>query len=571
MTKSETGLFIRAFEFVSSFDIRHSSLISRIDMDGRLAIDSAVLLVYFFVIIFIGLRMGRKERDLEDFALGRRQIPWWAVLASIIAAETSAGTFFGTPGEGYALRNYTYIQLAFGTILARILVSYIFIKPYYDYKVFSIYEYLTARFGVGSKNAASAVFLFTRLLASGARLYVAAIALALAYEMIRGVRPSQAETLWIYIGATIAIVILTAIYTTLGGIKAVIWTDVIQASIMIGSALVALGLLYSAIPGGWNEIVQRRGPFHFSDFVTTGLNPARTGWDKIKGMFAIEYTIFAGLIGSTFMTMSTHGTDQDMVQRMLTAPDVRRSRRSLIMSGLADIPIAFTFLSIGVLLWVFYQTHQDHVVPKTPNEIFCHYILYEMPVGVRGLLLAGIFATAMGSLSTALNALATSFTRDWYVTYIRPGANGVDSLRAVRWATVGFSILMIVVASTTSYFVIVRPTVRIIPIVLGIYGYTYGSVLGIFLAGMLTKTRGNDRGNFIAMIAGFIVVTILSGLPNNIAGIFGTKIYHQPDWLPVMEFPWWICFGSIVTFCVAILFRTVRDHHPPQSSSDIET
>src|SRR2546426_3467864 len=256
-------------------------------MDGRLAIDSAVLLLYFFVIIFIGLRMGRKERDLEDFALGGRQIPWWAVLASIIAAETSAGTFFGTPGEGYALRNYTYIQLAFGTIIARVLVSYIFIKPYYDYKVFSIYEYLTARFGVGTKNAASAVFMFTRVLASGARLYVAAIALALAYEMIRGVRPGQTETLLIYVTATVVIVLLTAIYTTLGGIKAVIWTDLIQASIMIGSALVALGLLYSAIPGGFHEIAQRHGGFHLSDLITTGLDPAKHGWDRIKGVFEI--------------------------------------------------------------------------------------------------------------------------------------------------------------------------------------------------------------------------------------------------------------------------------------------
>src|SRR2546428_13491552 len=172
-------------------------------MDARLAIDCAVLLVYFFVIIFIGLRMGRKARDLQDCALDRRQIPWWAVLASIIAAETSAGTFFGTPGEGFALRNYTYLQLAIGTILARILVSYIFIKPYYDYKVYSIYEYLTARFGVPTKNAASAVFMITRLLASGARLYVAAIALALAYQMISGSRPWRAEMLMVYIGSTI--------------------------------------------------------------------------------------------------------------------------------------------------------------------------------------------------------------------------------------------------------------------------------------------------------------------------------------------------------------------------------
>ena len=383
-------------------------------MDSRLAIDLGVLLLYFIVIITIGLRMGRKEDSLEDFALGGRRIPWWAVLASLVAAETSAGTFFGTPGEGFTQRNYTYLQLAFGTIIGRVLVSYIFLKPYYEHKVFSIYEYLTVRFGVGSKNAASAVFMITRLLASGARLYVAAIALALAYEMVTGTRPNPMQTLWIYLGSTIAIVVLTAIYTTLGGIKAVIWTDLIQASIMIGSALIALVLLYLAIPGGWEEIVQRRGPFQISDLIATGLDPNKHGWERIKVMFETEYTIFAGLIGSVFITMGTHGTDQDMVQRMLTAKDVRRSRRSLIVSGLADIPIAFTFLSIGLLLWVYYQVHPDPTLSKTPNETFCHFILYQMPVGLRGLLLAGIFATAMGSLSTALNALATSFTRDWY-------------------------------------------------------------------------------------------------------------------------------------------------------------
>src|SRR2546427_3521950 len=532
-------------------------------MDGRLVIDSAVLLLYFVLIISIGLYMVRKEENLKDFALGGRAIPWWAVLGSLIAAETTAATFFGTPGEGFTLRNYTYLQLAFGTIIGRVLVSYIFIKPYYDYKVYSIYEYLTARFGVPTKNAASAVFMITRLLASGARLYVAAIALALAYEMISGTRPNQTQTLWIYLGATIAIVILTAIYTTFGGIKAVIWTDLIQASIMIGSALIALALLYFAIPGGWHEIVQRHGAFQVSDLITTGLDPAKHGWDKLKTMFETEYTIFAGLIGAAFITMGTHGTDQDMVQRMLTAPDIRRSRRSLICSALADVPIAFTFLSIGLLLWVYYQAHPDPTLPKTPNETFCHFILYQMPVGLRGLLIAGIFATAMGSLSTAINALATSFTRDWYEPYINPGATGEQSLRTVRWATVGFSILMIVVASTTSYFVIVLPNVRIIPIVLGIYGYTYGSVLGIFLAGMLTKSRGNNRGNIIAMITGFIVVTILSDLLNTVARLFGKVAYVKPAWLPTMEFPWRICFGTIVTFSVAILFRTSREHHSP--------
>src|SRR6266496_1339281 len=401
--------------------------------------------------------------------------------------------------------------------------------------------------------------MITRLLASGARLYVAAIALALAYEMISGTRPNQTQTLWIYLGATIAIVILTAVYTTFGGIKAVIWTDLIQASIMIGSALIALALLYFAIPGGWHEIVQRHGAFQVSDLITTGLDPAKHGWDRVKSMFETEYTIFAGLIGAAFITMGTHGTDQDMVQRMLTAPDIRRSRRSVIFSGLADITLAFTFLSIGLLLWVYYQAHPDPTLPKTPNETFCHFILYQMPVGMRGLLIAGIFATAMGSLSTALNALATSFTRDWYETYINRAATSEQSLHAVRWATVWFSVLMIVVASTTSYLVIVHPNVRIIPIVLGIFGYTYGSLLGVFLCGIFTRKRGNNFGNVLAMIIGFIVVAILSGLPNNIAGLFGATAYTQPSWLPVMEFPWWICFGTIVTFFVAILFRTKND------------
>ncbi len=535
-------------------------------MDLRLAIDTAVLFLYFAIIIFIGLRMGRKEDNLEDFALGGRRIPWWAVLASIVAAETSAATFFGTPGEGFALRNYTYLQLAIGTIIARILVSYIFIKPYYDYKVYSIYEYLTVRFGVGTKNAASAVFLFTRVLASGARLYVAAIALALAYELVTGNRPNPAQTLWIYVGACVVIVVLTAIYTTLGGIKAVVWTDFIQASIMMGSALVALGLLYSAIPGGWQEIVGRHGGFGVSDFIATGLDPAKSGWAKWKGMFEIEYTIFAGLIGSTFVTMATHGTDQDMVQRMLTAPDIRRSRRSLMLSGLADIPIVLTFLSIGLLLWTYYQAHPDPTLPKSPNEIFCHFVLHQMPVGLRGLLIAGIFATAMGSLSTALNALATSFTRDWYQTYINRTATQAESLRAVRRATVAFSVLMIVVASATSYIVVIHPTVRIIPIVLGIFGYTYGPLLGVFLCGMLTRRRGTNVGNVIAMIIGFIAVAIISGLPNSIARIIGGQnyaFYTQPALLPVAEFPWWICFGTIVTFLIAICFRSEHAHERP--------
>lgn len=554
-----------------------------------LALDFAVVIGYFALILGIGLYMGRREESLHDFALGGRNIPWWAVLASIIAAETSAGTFFGAPGEAYELRNFTYLQLAVGTIVARILVSYIFIKPYYQYNVYSIYEYLTARFGTMTKNAASAVFLITRVLASGARIYVAAIALVLVYEWLTGARPGPQGTLLIYVLASIAITLLTAIYTTLGGIKAVIWTDFIQATIMMGSAVAALVILYLAIPGGWSSVSAHLSSGSALDlFFASGLDPAKSGWQQVKGMFESEYTVFA-IVASTFVTMATHGTDQDMVQRMLTAKDIRRSRLSLILSGLADIPIVLVFLIIGILLYAFYQAHPDPLKPEATNEVFCYYILHHLPAGMRGLLMAGIFATAMGSLSTALNALATSFVRDWYVPYINPGAGDHATLGAVRRATVFFAVLMVIVSSATSFFVIKRAeqakeqkaliataaahperasellkqvdaskarNLRIIPIILGVFGYTYGSLLGVFFVGMFTTTRGNDWGNVLAMICGFATVAILSGLPNDLGQMFGVQFYRQPAWLPVIEFPWRVMFGTIVTFLVALCFRT---------------
>jgi Na+/proline symporter len=178
----------------------------------------------------------------------------------------------------------------------------------------------------------------------------------------------------------------------------------------------------------------------------------------------------------------------------------------------------------------------------------------------------------MGSLSTALNALATSFTRDWYQTYVKPNATQEQSLRAVRHATVWFSVLMIAVASFTSYIVVIHPNVRIIPIVLGIFGYTYGPLLGVFLCGMFTRRRGNNTGNVLAMALGFIAVAILSDLINKVAALFGGVAYVTPDWLPKLEFPWWIFSGTVVTFVVAVLFRTsdaqvVRDRHGAAAST----
>jgi SSS family solute:Na+ symporter len=528
-------------------------------LDIRMWIDLGVLAFYFVTIVTIGLTLGKRDTNLEGFALGGRRIPWWAVLASIIAAETSAGTFLGTPGEGFSLRNYTYLQLVIGTILARVIVAFIFIKPYYQHNVYSIYEYLTVRFGTGTKNAASAIFLVTRVLASGTRLYVAAIVFAVAFDLLTGTRPTPGQQLAIYLGSIILMTVLTALYTTIGGIKAVIWTDMIQAVIMLGSALCAIGILLWLIPGHWSGVRAVLNDFEQVTLFASGTQPDAGFWNNLKAVLNSEYTIWAALIGSTFTTMATHGTDQDMVQRMLTAKDYKRSRLSLITSGLADIPIVFVFLSIGILLSVFYQLRPDPGLPEKTNEIFAYFILKEMPVGLRGLLIAGIFATAMGSLSAALNALATSFTRDWYLPWRKDPPTDQETVSAARRFTALFAVLMIGVAGATAYFVILHPGARIIPIALGIFGYTYGCLLGVFLLGMLTKTRGRDLGNYIAMAAGFVVVAVLSELPNQILEMLGLPKYHHPDWLPKISFVWRIFFGTVTTFTVAALFQKKPD------------
>lgn len=567
-------------------------------------IDGLVVLAYFVVVISIGLYKGRGEKSMEGFAVGNRSIPWWAVLASIMAAEVSAGTFLGTPGEGYGLRNFTYGQLAIGTVMARVIVAYLFIQRFYELRVISIYEFLETRFGRSTKLASAAVFLVTRALAAGSRMFVPAILLVCAWELIKNVHPNQSQTLWLYVGAVGFLVLITAVYTTFGGIKAVVWTDLLQVVLMFGAMIYATVTLWYSV-GGWEvvktqvvtapvdaEVVEARAgdllKTHAGtmteavakqeayrkvaedsaaaaktalQFWDTGIerNPKKIAgfgfWTHVKSVLGTEYTVFSAFLASVFVTMATHGTDQDMVQRMLTAPDIRRSRRSLILSGLADIPIALSFTLIGVLLWVYYHLPANEA-RRPEGDYFVNFILRELPAGIRGVMAAGLFATAMGSLSTALNALATSFTRDFYMGIFRPSATQREQMIAARWSTVAFAAILSAVGVGTAWVKLTHPEVRIIPIVLGSFGYTYGSLLGIFLVGMTTRTRGNCGGNLLAMLSGFFFVAILSDLPNDLAKMFGAKLYEPPAWLPIIEFPWRIAFGTVATFVVAVLFRT---------------
>jgi SSS family transporter len=435
-----------------------------------------------------------------------------------------------------------------GTILARIIIAFLFIKPFYHYRVYTVYEFLEKRFGPKSRIAGSAIFLVTRVLASGVRVYIAAVVLVVAWKFLTGAAPTLEQ----YIIAISALSLITCLYTMMGGIKAVIWTDLIQASVMFGGALISLAVIIYLIPGNWEGI--KAGTNHFANFkiFSTGLTDERNFYDTMISILGQEYTIFAALIGYIFLVMATHGTDQDMVQRMLTATDYKRSRRSLILSGVADVPIALAFVTIGIFLYAYFQIVPDASLPQAHNEIFAYFIINKMPVGLRGLIMAGVFATAMGSLSAALNALATSFVKDFYAPYFKKNAEEKHYVLMARIFTFVFAVLMVIVASLAAYSVIHNPNLTIIPIALGILGYTYGSLLGMFLIGMLTRTRGHDAGNLIAMACGFITVLILSGTANIALSWFGVS----PLPIPKIAFTWYIMFGCIVTFWVGVLFRT---------------
>jgi SSS family solute:Na+ symporter len=550
-----------------------------------LLIDGLIIVLYFVIVTSIGLYMGRRERSLHDFALGGRNVPWWAVMASIIAAETSAATFIGAPGEGFKAQSIAYAQLVIGLILGRMVVGYVFLKPYYTYKVYTVYDYLSVRFGPASKNYTAALFLVMRTLASGARLFVPSLVMVVAWQVLtsgdRG-HSNKAVSLHPYVIAILLLTLLTCLYTAVGGIKAVIWTDVIQASIMFGSALVAMvSILYHIGGDSWNLMEGFRKLGELAPKMRThegyflfGWEQSLTGpymaahkishmswWDWIRLTFASEFTLWSATIGAIWGNIAAFGTDQDMVQRLLTAQTYQKSRRSLITAAFMDLPIASGFAFIGVLLVAFYQ-QQPALKPTDNADVFSDYIVKVMPLGVRGIVLAGVFATAMGSLSAALNALATSFTNDWYIPYLARGRSERHYVGAARIFTAVFAFLMIGIAVGSAYVKVTNPDFRIIPFVIGMAGLFLGPMLGVFLIGMFTRGRGSDGGNMIAITLGLVGLFFISGQHIDVLNILSpvprgqAPAYVLPDWVPVVKWPWFAMFGAMITFGVGVLFKT---------------
>jgi len=471
------------------------------------SLDLTIIVGYLFTIIAIGIWCGRNEETLEDYFLGGRKIGWVAVMLSIVATEASALTFIGTPAFAYN-HNWTYIQLLIGTIIARFIIAGVFIKQFYRYKVFTVYEYLSKRFGTGSKNWCSIVFLVTRILASGVRLFGASIIVSAA----TGLSPLNS----IIIIATAAV-----LYTVIGGIKAVIWTDACQAIIFLGGGLIALLFIFRDIPNGWEGVVDITRRFSKFKLVDFSFN------------YKVAYTIWAGIIGSTFLTLATHGTDQDLVQRMLTAKDYNRSKRALILSGFADIPIVILFLAIGSLLFSYYQSVPTPGLPAKADDIFPYYIMHNLPRGLIGILIASVFAAAMSSIDSALNSLSATWINDFYRPYIKKNASERHYLTMAKVFTALFGLFLVFIAFLS------KDTQEVLILGLKIGTFTYGALLGVFLLGFLT-TRGNDLGNAVSIVVGIIAVLLI-------------ELYTEVAWI------WYVMIGTFITFAVGYLFSAEQN------------
>jgi len=459
-------------------------------------LDLAIIALYLIGITLFGLRFRKRHRSLRDYFLAGRDIPWWAISLSIVAAETSTLTIISIPGLAYDT-NLTFLQVVMGYVVGRVVISFVLLPHYFRGDLYTAYELIERRFGRGLRSLTAGLFLLTRTAAEGVRVYAVSIVVAIAL--------GTGEV------SSIAIItVLTLIYTFEGGLAAVIWTDVVQTAIYVGGTLVGLWTILHLVPGGWPAIhaaAASAGKLQIFDF-TPSL------W--------IPYTFWAGVIGGTAFTTASHGTDQLFVQRLLAARGQKQSAVALISSGVAILFQFALFLMVGVMLWAYYRV--PSAVFGKPDRIYPTFIVKQMPHGISGLLIAAILAAAMSNLSAALNSLSSSAIMDFYVR-LRPLADEQKRMRLSRMATFFFAIVLFALAVFS-----LHKAGRVVEVGLQIASVAYGALLGVFLLGVLTK-RANQRGAMVGMLFGFIVDLYL---------------WH---WTHV-PWTWWVIVGTTVTFLI---------------------
>lgn len=456
-------------------------------------IDYVVIVVYLVGVAYLGIRIAGRQSSTDDYFLGGHDIPWWAVLFSVVATETSTLTFISIPAVAYG-GNLTFLQITLGYIVGRIIVSMIFLPGYVKGNLSTAYQFLEQRFGAAMRNATSTTFMVTRLLADGVRLFATAIPLAIILRL--GGAFGGWGDLEVYLLSITAISVITLIYTLVGGIKAVVWMDVMQMAVYIGGALLAAGIMIGDLPAGLSGAISTAadaGKLHLIDF----------GFDQpFREFIAQPYTFFTALIGGAVFSVASHGTDQLIVQRLLTTRNLKNSQKALVWSGIVVALQFALFLFIGLLLYAFYDAQSAQQLGlATTDEIFAKFIVNQLPVGLSGLIIAALFAAAMSSLSSSLNSLASSTTLDLYKPYYGKDNTPAEDLRISRIITIGWALILTGAAFFFTFLQLQegeRPAV--VELGLGIASYTYGGLLGAFLLGRLFA--GPDKTD--AMIGFFV-------------------------------------------------------------------
>lgn len=478
---------------------------------GLNQLDFAIIAVYLAGITLFGLRFRKKQRTLRDYFLAGRDIPWWAISLSIVAAETSTLTIISIPGLAYD-SNLTFLQVIMGYVVGRVVISFLLLPHYFRGDLYTAYQLIERRFGRTLRSLTAGLFLLTRAAAEGVRVYAVSIVVSIAL--------GTGEI------ASIAIITaLTLIYTFEGGLAAVIWTDVVQTVIYVGGTLVGLLTILHLVPGGWSAIhtaAATAGMFQVFDF---------------SASFAIPYTFWAGVIGGTFFTTASHGTDQLIVQRLLAARGQKQSATALISSGLAILFQFALFLIVGVMLWAYYRVPSS--VFGRPDRIYPTFIVTRMPHGISGLLVAAILAAAMSNLSAALNSLSSSTIMDFYAR-LHPQADEGKRMLLSRVATFVWALVLFSLA-----IIALHKAGRVVEVGLQIASIAYGALLGAFLLGVLTK-RANQSGAIVGMLCGFSIELHL--------------------WLGShVPWTWWVMIGTMVTFSVGWLTSFLATNRPAKS------
>ena len=498
-------------------------------------LDWVVLLIYAGVVISFGFLAGKKESTTEDYFLGGRKMPWLSVMISIYATSLSALTFIGVPGAAFE-GDFVYLQLAIGDLAGRVLVSTLLLTAYYKSQVTTIYEFLGKRFGPRSRDAGTGFFMLTRLLASGVRLAGCAIALSVVFDI-----PLNS--------AIILIAVVAFIYTTLGGIKAVIWTDALQFFLLLGGAIVTLFFIWSSMPGGFSEFFQIGSEFGKFKVFHVSASPSHP---EFFLNFNNPNALAAGLLFGCFTTFAVLGTDQDLVQRMLTCDHVKKGQKALLWTAALNFPITLLFLGVGAALFAFYKVTPDTVVDgfiatHHTDYIFPHFIKTVLTPGLRGLLIAALLAAAMSSLDSALNALSSTFYIDIYKRYIRPGTTEKHAVTISRYSIIIFAAILALVAMQCG------KTESVLWLGFKIFGYTYGAMIGIFLIAVLTDRRGNDIANVVIMVTSVLMVLFLTA--DSIGPLQEVRsTILSPLGIEKISWKWSIIIGSIWTFGIGIIF-----------------